>query len=179
MCLQSVSVYSVSDVSEVHSVSIFIVEICRVGEFLRVCMFIFRKTQEGRKSRAGVPSAPIATVCWQSSERKETAILMSCPVSNLIGDCFGTPIADGFSCIRWPLKWQFLSFHKSPGPQSHWPGRGTSSQLFPLVFRNISLCRHKKSHTLHSSTLKVEEACSSTSETSAHCSLPQSLNTEK
>jgi hypothetical protein len=69
-----VDVDSVSDVSAVHTSSIFMVEVCRVGEFPCILYIDFCFGIHGG-SGAGTPSGPIGPVGRESFKSKETAFI--------------------------------------------------------------------------------------------------------
>jgi hypothetical protein len=52
--------------------SIFMVDVCRVDEFVYMCKFMLQKKHSGRSGDCGTPSRPIGTLHRESYERKNS-----------------------------------------------------------------------------------------------------------
>jgi hypothetical protein len=87
-CSHYVDVGSVADILDVHTASIFMVEVCTVGEFLykyrfmfRFCIYIyiyrfmFQKDNKEVGLGASAQSRPTYTVVRESCESKEMTLL--------------------------------------------------------------------------------------------------------
>jgi hypothetical protein len=150
LLIQLLGVCSVfADVSEIHSTSSIRVEVCRVGESLCIYKIMVPKTM-GEELRVGVPSGTV--------ERFGRA---RCEIQMVSG------------AFRGPEEERFICFHNFPGPLPLLARTRHQLILPPRFFRNINLCMHRKSSTLHTSTLKTEVACTfetfSTLSTATRC----------